>query len=244
MERKIRVAAVDYLNTKPLIFGLERGIISLNIELILDNPSNVARMLINDKVDVGLVPVTCTPLLKNAHTISDYCIGCDGEVSSVCIFSEVPMNEIETVLLDYQSNTSVALFRLLAKDHWKISPMLAEGSPGYEKQITGTTAGLVIGDRALKQRNVSKYMYDLGSAWKDFTGLPFVFATWVSNKSLPGDFIAAFNASTSLGLRHLNEIVAANPFAEFDLNDYYKNKIDFKFNDDKKKALQVFLNYL
>ncbi len=242
MERKIRVAAVDYLNTKPLILGLVRETICHDIELILDNPSQVAKMLIDSEVDLGLVPVTCIPFLKDPHIISDYCIGCNGEVASVCIFSEVPLNEIQTVLLDYQSNTSVALFKLLAKKYWKISPVMVEGRPGYEKLITGNTGGLVIGDRALQQRTVSKYIYDLGSAWKEFTGLPFVFAMWVSNKPLPGKFIAAFNAATGMGLSYFNEIVAANPFKDYDLNDYYNNKIDFRFDEDKKKALQLFLS--
>jgi chorismate dehydratase len=234
LERKIRVAAVDYLNTKPLIFGLEREKICYDIDLILDNPAQVARMLINGDVDVGLVPVACIPFLKDPQIISDYCIGCNGEVASVCIFSEVPLHDIQTVLLDYQSNSSVALFKLLANKYWKISPVVLEGRPDYEKLITGNTAGLVIGDRALQQRTVSKYIYDLGSAWKDFTGLPFVFATWVSNKPLPGNFLTTFNAATGMGLSYLNEIVAANPFKDYDLTDYYNNKIDFRFNSTHK----------
>ena len=146
------------------------------IELIIDYPANIASHLLHNRIDIGLVPVAIIPSLKEHHIISDYCIGCDGEVASVCLFSDVPLLEIETILLDYQSRTSVALLKILLQEHWKISPKLIAGTTHYEQDISGTTAGLVIGDRAFTQRLQSGYMYDLGSAWKEMTGLPFVFA--------------------------------------------------------------------
>ena len=158
------------------------------IDLVIDYPANVAKLLVENKIDIGLIPVAAIPLLREHYIISDYCIGCDGEVASVCLFSQVPINEIETILLDYQSKTSVALLQLLLNEHWKIEPTLIESSADYEKDIKGTTAGLVIGDRAFKQRLISPYIYDLGLAWKEMTGLPFVFAAWVSNKEIDADF--------------------------------------------------------
>ena len=244
MESKIRVAAVDYLNTKPLIYGFEKGRMNDRMELVVDYPAEIARMLLNDEVDLGLVPVATIPAMKEYHIISDYCIGCNGEVASVCLFSDVPMEQITSVVLDYQSRTSVALFKILLKEHWKISPELLAGSPGYEEKIQGSNAGLVIGDRALKQRKRSAYIYDLGIAWKEMTGLPFVFAAWVSNKALPQSFIAPFNTATGEGFDHLEEIVAANPFEEYDLHTYYTKNIDYKMDDEKRKALDLFLGYL
>jgi chorismate dehydratase len=113
LAHKIKVGAVSYLNTKPLIYGFEQGMMADEIDLVIDYPANVAKLLVENKIDIGLIPVAAIPLLMEHYIISDYCIGCDGEVASVCLFSQVPINEIETILLDYQSKTSVALLQLL-----------------------------------------------------------------------------------------------------------------------------------
>ena len=182
MDRKIRVGAVSYLNTKPLIYGFEKGKMKDEVDLIMAYPSKIAAMLSNDEIDVGLVPVAIIPELKEYYIISDYCIGSDGEVGSVCLFSEVPLEKIERILLDYQSKTSIELLKILVKKYWKINPIFINTSKDYRNEISGTTAGLIIGDRALEQRKISTYTYDLGMEWKNFTGLPLVFAAWISNK--------------------------------------------------------------
>ncbi len=244
MVQKIKAGAVSYLNTKPLIYGFEEGKMKDAVELLIDNPANIAKLLLNNEIDVGLVPVAIIPFLKEYHIISDYGIGCDGDVASVCLFSDVPFEEITTILLDYQSRTSVALLKILLKEHWKIAPELIAGHTSFENNIDGTVAGLVIGDRALLQRGRHKYIYDLGFAWKELTGLPFVFASWVSNKVLPQSFCEAFNEATGTGLEHIEEIVAKNPFAAFDLNDYYNNCIKFRIDLRMQEALTLFLTKL
>ena len=235
---------MSYLNTKPLIYGFEKGMMKEEVELVMDYPANIASMLLNDEIDIGLVPVAVLPALKQYHLISDYCIACDGEVASVCLFSEVPINEIETILLDYQSKTSVALLKILLKDHWNINPKLADTSSGYELSIENTTGGLVIGDRALAQRNQSKYCYDLGLAWKELTELPFVFAVWVSNKPMDKQFIEKFNMTNSYGLDNLEGIVAKNNFSSYDLDYYFKKNIIFKPEIDKLEVITLFLEKL
>ena len=112
---KIRVGAVSYLNTKPLLYGIKRHEIINDIELIEDYPSKIAQLLIEDKIDVGLIPVAATTKLPSWHIVSDYCIGCHGAVASVCLFSNVPIEQVERVYLDYQSRTSVNLARILLK---------------------------------------------------------------------------------------------------------------------------------
>ncbi len=211
------------------------------LDLIIDYPANIASFLIDDKIDIGLVPIAVIPCLKDHHIISDYCIGCDGEVASVCLFSDVPLAEIETILLDYQSRTSVELLKILLKEHWKISPNLVAGTDDYEKDINGATAGLVIGDRALIQRQRSKYIYDLGLAWKEMTGLPFVFAAWVSNKELPAEFIAAFNEANEFGLNNLEAVIKQNPTELFDLQRYYTEFMKFRLDSNKRAAKALFL---
>jgi chorismate dehydratase len=196
---------------------------------------------LDNSIDVGLVPVAVIPKLRESHIITDYCIGCNGPVASVCIFSEVPLEEVEEVLLDYQSRTSVALARLLLREYWKLSPRLTDTRNEYQSRIKGNTAGLLIGDRALAQRNVSSYIYDLGEAWKNHTGLPFVFAAWVSNKKLDPAFIAAFNNANKSGVEHIDEVISANPSNIFDLKKYFSTHINYVLDNEKKQGLKLFL---
>lgn len=243
--KKIRVASVSYLNAKPMLYGIRRHPIINEIELVEDYPAKIAQMLIDDQVDVGLIPVAATLKLDEWHVVGDYCIGSEGEVASVCIFSEVPMEQLETVLLDYQSRTSVNLARILLKEYWQKNVQLVDASgEDYRELIKGTTAGVVIGDRALQQRLRSKYSYDLGEAWKNHTGLPFVFAAWIANKKLPESFAGQFNAANALGFSHLEEVVRENPFPEFDLQDYYTSYISYKLTVEKRKGMALFLQKL
>ena len=115
--KKIKVGAVSYLNTKPLLYGIRRSDeLMQQIELIEEYPSKIADKLISGMIDIGLVPVSIIPKLDEAHIVTDFCIGANGDVASVCLFSEVPLIEIKTVLLDYQSCTSVALIKILLKE--------------------------------------------------------------------------------------------------------------------------------
>ena len=214
------------------------------IELIIDYPANIAAQLLNNEIDIGLVPVAILKEMNEYHIITDYCIGSEGEVASVCIFSEVPIEEIKVVLLDYQSRTSVALAKVLMKEFWKINPIIEKAGIDFRERINGTTAAVVIGDRAFEQRKQSKYKYDLGEAWLSFTGLPFVFAAWVSNKQLAPRFIDNFNAANAFGLQHLEEVLHLNPYEAFDLNEYYNRYISFGLTDKKRKGLQLFLDKL
>jgi chorismate dehydratase len=241
VQKKVRVGAVSYLNTKPLVYGFENGLMKNEVDLLIGYPSKIAAMLLNDEIDVGLVPVAVIPEMKEYHIISDYCIGSDGEVASVCLFSEVSLYDIKTILLDYQSRTSVALLKLLIKEYWKINVAFQNTENGYQSEISGTTAGLIIGDRALIQRAKSPFIFDLGEEWKNFTDLPFVFAAWVSNKKLDADFIKEFNEANKLGLSNLEKVVEKNPFKPFDLHTYYTECINFELDENKKKGLELFL---
>jgi chorismate dehydratase len=229
------------MNAKPLIYGFKNEVLESQFQVIYEYPSKVAAMLLNDEIDIGLVPVAVIPELNDAYIISDYCIGTEGEVASVCLFSEVPIHQIETILLDYQSKTSVALLKILLKKYWKITPQLIQASADYEENISGTTAGLVIGDRAFTQRLKSNYIYDLGSEWKNFTGLPFVFAVWLANKPISTLQKEAFNIATAIGLSHINEISTQLSFQEYDMKKYYTENISFILNEKKRQALELFL---
>jgi chorismate dehydratase len=244
LDRKIRVGAVSYLNTKPLLFGIQRSPVLDEIELVIDYPSRIADMLVKDEIDMGLVPVAVIPQLRDYHINGDYCIGSNGPVASVCLFSEVPLEEVSTVLLDYQSRTSVQLARVLLREYWKRDPLLLDAGPDFREQIRGTTAGVVIGDRALQQRKISPFVYDLGEGWRDLTGLPFVFAAWISNKLLAPSFMGKFNAAMKIGLDRIEEVIDENPYAVFDLREYFTRHLDYRLDGEKRRGLDRFLWYL
>lgn len=210
----------------------------------MDYPAAVARQLIEGSVDVALVPVAVIPKLEESHIISDFCIGAEGPVASVCLFSDVPLKQIKRIYLDYQSRTSVALLKLLVRDYWRLDAELVETSGDYQQLIQGTDAGLVIGDRALEQRKISPYIYDLAEAWMRYTSLPFVFAAWVSNKPLPIEFIQEFNNANSIGIHNIPAVVAENPYPVFDLTAYYTKYISYPLTPSKRQGMQRFLSYL
>jgi len=241
---KIKVAAVSYLNTKPLLYGIERSEVMNHMELLLDYPSLLAKSLQEGSIDMALLPVAAIPSIPNARIVSDYGIASDGNVASVAIFSQVPMEQIEIVYLDYQSRSSVRLAQLLLEKHWNKKVQYKQATENYIEYINGTSAGVIIGDRALKQLTNFEYIYDLATGWKEYTGLDFVFAAWVANKELPESFLKDFNEANAVGLQHLDEIVAENPFPYYDLKKYYTDNIKYFLNENKKQGLNKFLGMI
>lgn len=243
-QQKIRVGAVSYLNTKPLLYGMDKLPVKDMIDLSTDYPSAVAGRLLDGSIDIGLVPVAIIPEMPEYFIDADYCIGATGPVASVCLFSQVPVAQIETVVLDYQSRTSVALVQVLLRHFWKHKVKFVQAQPGFEDHIDGKTAAVVIGDRALLMRKEFLYVYDLAEAWKKFTGLPFVFAAWIANKPLPKAFINAFNEANQYGIEKLDEVIALQPPFNYDLKYYYTQNISYELDDQKRAGLQLFLKYV
>lgn len=241
-----RLVAVSYLNTKPLLYGLLRSSIQNQLEMDLAIPSECARRLVAGEADIALVPVAVIPELPEAHIISDYCIGADGKVATVCLYSEVPIEEVTSLYLDHHSRSSVMLTRLLLEEYWQINPELVAAEEGYIDRIGGTVGGLVIGDRTIGLDKRFPYVYDLGEIWKAHTGLPFVFAVWVSVKELDPDFIAAFNQALKEGMDHLPELqlLLSSPNPDFDLVEYFTHHIDYDLDAGKRKALTRFLAFV
>jgi chorismate dehydratase len=238
------VGAVSYLNTRPLLYGIENSPVVREISLVKEYPAKIADMLLADEIDIGLVPVAIIPLMKEYHINTRYCIGSDGPVASVCLFSDVPIEEIKTVLLDYQSRTSVMLAEILFERHWKHTPSFEAAGPDFFKQINGNTAAVVIGDRAIQLRASTPYVYDLGEAWKQMTDLPFVFAAWVSNKVLDPGWVERFDRANAFGLKNINKVVEEEPEMEFDLTEYFTQNLSYDFDEKKQQGLNLFLNIL
>ena len=236
---KIKISAVAYTNTKPFIYGIERSNLLNQIDLSLDIPSDCATKLINNQVDIGLIPVAAIPFVPNGNIIADYCIGSVGAVNSVFIFADVPAAKIKTVKLDLQSRTSNNLAKVLFKFHFKVDVQFTTD------QHAQTDAIVLIGDRTFARKQDFAYAYDMGEEWMKFTGLPFVYAAWVANKEIPTTFIADFNKALQFGLNHRNELLKSlTKPAHFDLEDYLLNKLDFDLTADKRQALDLFLEYI
>jgi len=240
----LKISAVSYLNTIPFVHGLKQSELIKIIDLQLDYPSICAEKLINGIVDLALVPVAVIPKLKEAHIISDYCIGANGAVDTVCLYSDVPIEEIESIALDYQSRTSVALLKILLNEYWQLNPKLKKANVGFEENIKGNHAALVIGDRAFALNTKYAYIYDLSAIWKKMTGLPFVFAAWVANKKLPQDFIVSFNKALEKGLSNIDKALAleGNSYPNCkNPEDYLNNKIFYNLDVEKQKGMELFL---
>ena len=226
-----------------MLVGLRKSPIAAQIELVLDHPSALATLIRKGDIDIGLLPVGALSEIGSYTIITDYCIGTLQEVASVAVFSEVPMENIENVYLDYQSRTSVLLCQILFKKLWKkdVRFVLASGD-SYLDEIKGTTAGLIIGDRALAYRKKSTYIYDLGIGWKDLTGLPFVFAVWVAKTKPDDTFISQFNEAVGLGIQQITNSSATEVFSAYNLYKYFTENISYNLDQDKLAGLQLFLD--
>jgi chorismate dehydratase len=240
----IQVGIVNYRNTLPLLVGLEalhqKGVIDLH----KNYPSAIAKDLIDGKIELGLVPVAILPLLPNAKIVGKHCIASRQTVASVCLFSNVPIHQVSTILLDYQSRTSVQLIKVLCKDYWKINVEFQHADTDYISQIKNTTAGVIIGDRAFEHAANIAYQYDLAEAWVALTGLPFVFAVWVSTTELSADFINQFDAANEIGLQNIDEVAKLHHYEHYDLKKYFTQNIDYVLDDSKIKSLDLFLEKL
>ena len=238
----IKISLVSYFNSKPFLHGIQQSSFSHNIELSLDIPAQSAQKLLNKTVQIGLVPVAILHEMSDFHIISDYCIGALDSVKTVAIFSEVPLEKIKTIYLDHQSKTSVALCKFLLKAHWKLSPELLYPEKEFIHQIKGENAGLVIGDRTIGLEKKYPYVYDLASAWKTFSGLPFVFACWVSNIALPPEFLEEFNKALAFGVDQKLLVAEENKSATvLDLKSYYTDYIHFFLDDELRSGMKLFL---
>jgi chorismate dehydratase len=243
--KKIRISAVSYTNTKPFIYGIQHTSIIDQIDLSLDIPSDCAQKLIDDKVDIGLIPVAATLNLPEWHIVSDYCIGANGAVNSVFIFSNCDIHEVKTIQLDPQSRSSNNLAKVLMKNFWKVEPEQIVNAPDYAQSADPYTAFVQIGDRTFGKKQQFKYVYDLAEEWQKMTDLPFMFAAWISNKPITQEFVDQFNISLKYGLDHRPELLKELPKRDdFDLKDYLMHKLDFTLTEDKKKALYLFLDYI
>ena len=174
---RIRVGAVNYLNTKPLIENLTA--FAPNVDLTLEVPSKLADRLRDGELDVALIPVIEYFRAGSYSIVPDIAIASRGPVLSVTLFSKVPWQQIRSLALDEGSRTSSALAQILLRHRYRINPKLEPLPLDADPEKLETDAVLLIGDRAMRAcLSGFAHAYDLGQEWFDWTGLPFVFAVW------------------------------------------------------------------
>lgn len=243
----VRISAVSYLNTYPFVYGLQASGLLTGFGLDLAVPSECARKLSAGEADLALVPAGALPGIGKYHYTSDFCIGAVGPVLTVVLFSKVPLNQITEISLDPDSRTSVELVKILAKHHWNIRPAWNGLAPGELAAGRMPESVVAIGDKTFALGEHYPYRYDMAEAWMEMTGLPFVFAVWISKKELPATFLAGFNAALGYGVSRIDECIRY--FSDSlppcgDCLRYLRDNISYPFDDAKKQGLKKFLEYL
>jgi len=230
---KYRISAISYTNTKPFVYGIQHSGLAEKIDLVFDIPAVCAQKLIEDKADIGIVPVAALLYINDYHIISDYCIGATGPVNSVFIFSDKPIEEIKSLQLDSQSRTSNNLAKVLLKNYWKNTPDFVDSN---------ADAFVEIGDRTFGKKDKFRFVYDLAEEWIKFTGLPFAFAVWASNKPISEEFVREFNVALKYGVEHRREVINTIPKrSDFDFEDYLMHRIDYDLDQAKREAVGKYL---
>ena len=209
MDGRIRVGAVNYLNTKPLIEGLTD--FAPAVELSLALPSRLAAQLAAGQLDVGLIPAVEYLRAGDYGMVPGLAIATRGPVLSVTLFSRVPWADIRSVALDEGSRTSAALTQILLRTRHGVVPQVESLPIDAAADDLQTDAVLLIGDRAMKACLPGfGYAYDLGEEWAEWTGLPMVFAVWAVRPGveLSPEVVSAFHAAKRLGLANAGRIAA------------------------------------
>jgi chorismate dehydratase len=239
MTSRSKIAMVSYLNSKPFEFGL-KSLYSYDFEIITATPAKCASLFKEGSVDIALIPVGALTDLDSYEIISDYCIGCDGEVRTVCIFSNTELAKCKKLLLDDHSRTSYLLSQVLTTQYLNVH--LPISSLNVENYIhEDQNAVLMIGDKVFEYEKNFAFKYDLGVLWKEWTGLPFAFAVWISKTDLDPDVIAKLNSALNYGIQNLDKIIEKESSENLDLYYYFKNNIQYQLDTAKKTALKTFL---
>ncbi len=246
---KVRISAVRYANTYPFMYGLTETGFDKKADIETDHPAQCAEKLIGNKVDIGLIPIAAIPMLKEPYIITDYCLGAYGKVRTVMLLSNCSLDNVHSINLDYRSLSSVSLARILAKHAWKKKFKWNNTFDGFDfLHIPLNEAVVLIGDQCYEYESRFSIKIDLAEEWNKLTGLPFAFACWTANKKLKNEFLAEFNNALAAGVNNISAVVEkygkTGIIRGEDLRIYLTKNMDFELNDDKRKAIKLFLEML
>jgi chorismate dehydratase len=246
----VRVGAVGYLNARPLVYGLDR---SLRFLLRFDVPSTCAALLHEGAVDIGLIP-SIEYLRGGPYSIvPDLAIASRGPVASVTLFTTRPMSDVRSIAMDISSRTSVALVRVLCANLFKINPKIESSGPDLPAMLGRCDAALIIGDNALFQPPNTEHRLpveaiDLGQAWTNLTGLPFVYAFWAGRADAleAGDIVAlqqARDAGVAASDEVAREYLRDSPALQMIGMRYLRDNIKYRLGDEERAGLELFYRY-
>ena len=239
-----RIGAVRYLNSKPLIENLSQ--FAPYSDLILDYPSRLADRLAEGELDIALIPSVEYFNHPDYEILSDACVASRGPVLSVKLYSRVPIGEIQTLALDEGSRTSATLVRVILAEQYGVQPKLVPLP--IQESITTTSADaiLVIGDRAIHPTEEQFHeTWDLGEKWLKWTGLPFVFAMWVTRKGVEtGTVGAALENARDLGEKSIPAIAKREAdsigISVETAERYLTNNLHFRLGSAERNGLRLF----
>jgi cyclic dehypoxanthinyl futalosine synthase len=246
MGERLRVAAVGYLNARPLIEGLDREPASSRVTLECGSPSEVARRVAEDEADVALMPVAAAASIGDLRLVRGCAIGARGAVRSVVIVAERPIETLDELAVDLSSRTSIVLARLLLRARGVREPRLVGSTPREAiASISGSRGALVIGDPALEIEGRYAHVLDLGRAWREHSGLPFVFAAWCGRAgALTIDEERLLEDAKRAGLERRDALADAHaarsglPGAS--LRAYLRDAISYDLGDEERRGLERF----
>jgi chorismate dehydratase len=210
MTRPVRLGGVDYLNVRPLVYGLE--CFPAELSLRFDVPSVCAELLARGTIDVGMVPSITLCDRPGDRIVPGVCIGSDGPVASVALFTRKPIRDVQSIALDTSSRTSAVLTRILCARRFGSAPAFVPHAPDLPAMLAKADAALLIGDPALfvdpAAHGAEKI--DLGTAWTDMTRLPFVWAFWAGRPgALDATIVARLQQAAEAGVAHSGDIADA-----------------------------------
>ncbi|NUQ61025.1 MAG: menaquinone biosynthesis protein [Pirellulales bacterium] len=238
----MRIGAVSYLNSRPLIRFLPQYLPAASIEV--DLPSRLADGLSDGRFDVALVP-SIEYFRNPGYTIvSDACIASDGPVRSVKLYSRVPVERIRTLALDEGSRTSAALTRILLRERFSLEPAIEVLPIGAAVDDSAADAVMLVGDRGMFPPSGRFHtVWDLGDQWRQWTGLPFVFAMWIARPGLELDALAeAIAAARDEGVRQADRIAGEESplvgIPEADCRSYFRDNLRFVLGPRERQGLE------
>lgn len=243
----IVIGSVPYLNGRPLVrwfTDTEEGRAS-GIKVVEAVPSVLARMLEADEIAAALVSSVEIFRASGLTYAPDAAVTADGPVESVRLLSRVPVPEIRSVALDTSSLTSVALLRILLSELYGISPCYISRPPDLEKMLAESDACLLIGDLGYREYDPSLHILDLGAAWKELTGLPFVYAPWIGRpERLTPELTDALRRAKEWGTAHLPEIAMIEHTRYNESYErayhYVAEVMRYDIGDREREALRLF----
>ena len=244
----LRVGAVSFLNTKPLIYPLLNGQLQTKqISLSVKVPSHLAIQLNNGELDIGLIPIIeyfrAYVTGTGYRILPNIAIGSRGSVLSIQLFSRVPIQDIQHIALDTSSRSSIGLLKILLSEKYQINPTYRSCAPSIDPATADTDAVLLIGDAALKNLGTTEYSVDLGTEWQELTGLPFVYACWVARRNVNLENVPQLLLQSKiLGIKQIPEIAQIEAkklgFPETLCRNYLQHHINYDLDQSAIAGLE------